>query len=67
MTLLQQAADVARRNEERAKAMAQRLAEEVKTAELRIHELESDVRHYQERAEQAERWLMHIGDEIRVS
>lgn len=64
MNLLQQAADVARRNEERAKAMAQRLAEELKVAERRIQELEEHARHCQERAEQAEQWLMHIGDEI---
>lgn len=64
VSLLRQAADAAKRNEDRAKLMVQQLAEEVRAAQNRIRMLEADLRQYQDRAEQAERWLMHIHDQI---
>jgi hypothetical protein len=64
MSLLQQAADVSRRNEDRAKAAAQQLAEELKARERHIRELEQRLRHYQDRAEAAEQWMVRIGNEI---
>lgn len=64
ISLLQQSADVARRNEERAKAMAQRLSEELKALEQRNQMLEARVRDLNERAARAEQWLLHIYDEI---
>jgi hypothetical protein len=64
MSLLQQAADVSRRNEDRAKAAAAQLAEELKERERHIRELESRLRHFQDRAEAAEQWMVRIGNEI---
>jgi hypothetical protein len=64
ISLLQQAADAARRNEERAKATAARLTEEVKVLEERNQILELRVRELNERAARAEQWLLHIYDEI---
>lgn len=64
ISLLQQSADAARRNEERAKAMAQHLADEVKTLEQRNQMLEARVQDLNERAARAEQWLLHIYDEI---
>jgi uncharacterized protein YlxW (UPF0749 family) len=64
ISLLQQAADVARRNEERAKAVAERLRDEVRLLEERNQTLETRVRELNERAARAEQWLLHIYDEI---
>lgn len=64
LTLLKQAADVARRNEQRAQATAARLAEEVRTLEARNQLLEARLRELNERATRAEQWLLHIYDEI---
>jgi chromosome segregation ATPase len=64
ISLLRQAADVATRNKERAKHLVQQLAAEVRAAQDRIKALESDLRDYQDRAEQAEQWLSHIHAEI---
>jgi hypothetical protein len=63
--LLQQAADAAQRNEERAKALAQQIGGELRTAQRRIAELEAQLRDAQARAGNAEEWLMHIHDQIR--
>ena len=66
ISLLQQAADVARRNEERAKAMAAQLGEQVDTLERENNSLQQQVHDFQERAVRAEQWLLHIYDEIHV-
>ena len=66
ISLLQQAADVARRNEERAKAMASQLAGQVDTLERENSSLQQQVHDFQERAVRAEQWLLHIYDEIHV-
>jgi xanthine dehydrogenase molybdopterin-binding subunit B len=65
ISLLQQAADVARRNEERAKAQALQLGDELRIAEERIHALETRLRHFETRAAEAEQWLMRIHDEVK--
>lgn len=67
LSLLRQAADVAKRNEDRAKILVQQLAGQVRSQQDRIEMLEADLRHYQERSEQAERWLLHIHGEIQKS
>ncbi|NIK45724.1 hypothetical protein [Variibacter gotjawalensis] len=64
IALLQQAADASRRNEDRAHARAEQLAEEVRDLENRMQQLEAHARHYQERATQAEKWLLRIYTEI---
>ncbi len=64
IALLQQAADASRRNEDRAQARAEQLAEELREAETRMQQLEAHARHYQDRATQAEKWLLRIYTEI---
>jgi hypothetical protein len=64
ISLLQQAADVARRNEERAKGLAVQLADELRASEERVHALEARLRHFEQRAVDAENWLLRIYDEI---
>jgi hypothetical protein len=64
ITLLQQAADVSKRNEERAKAQAVHLAEELRASEERLKALEARARHFEARAAEAENWLMRIHDEV---
>lgn len=64
IALLQQAADAARRNEDRAHARAEQLAEELREMEGRLQQLEEHARHYQDRATQAEKWLLRIYTEI---
>jgi hypothetical protein len=64
ISMLQQAADVARRNEERAKAQALHLVEELRIAEERYRAMEARARHYEARASEAEAWLVRIHDEV---
>lgn len=64
ISLLQQAADVAKRNEERAKAQAVHLAEELRASEERYRQMEARLRHFEARAAEAENWLLRIYDEI---
>jgi hypothetical protein len=64
VSLLQQAADVARRNEERAKAQARHLADELRAAEERCRLMEARLRHFEARAQEAEDWLVRIHDEV---
>ena len=66
ISMLQQAADVAKRNEERAKAQAQGLQQELAAAEARIRELEGEMRHLQERAVEAEEWLLRVFQEAKT-
>lgn len=64
ISLLQQAAEVARRNEERAKAQAVHLAEELRASEERNRAMEARLRHFETRAAEAEGWLMRIHEEV---
>ena len=58
--LLQQAAELAQRNEERFRTTALRLGEEIRALEERNRLLEARVQELVERAARAEQWLMHI-------
>jgi hypothetical protein len=62
--LLQRAASMAEENSKHALSVAQKLAVQLRSAEDRIRDLEADVRHYQERADRAEKWLYKISFEI---
>jgi DNA anti-recombination protein RmuC len=62
--LLHKAAGVAEANSQHALDLAQKLSQELRTAEDRIAQLESDVRYYQERTDRAEQWLHKIFTEI---
>jgi hypothetical protein len=62
--LLHQAANTAEANNQKAMEMAHKLSAQLRAAEDRIRELEAHVRHHQERADRAERWLYQISVEI---
>jgi hypothetical protein len=62
--LLHQAANTAEANNQKAMEMAHKLSAELRAAEGRIRELEAKVRHHQDRADRAEKWLYQISIEI---
>jgi hypothetical protein len=62
--LLHQAANTAEANNQKAMEMAHKLSAELRAAEGRIRELEAKVRHHQDRADRAERWLHQVSVEI---
>ena len=64
LQLLYKAAGVAEANSQQALEMAQKLSDQLRAAESRIAELEAEVRLYQERSSQAERWLHRVHTEI---
>jgi hypothetical protein len=64
VTMLQEAVDVAKQNCERAMDIAHKLSLQLRAAEDRIAQLEGDIRHYQERAARAEKWMHRIHSEI---
>ena len=80
VALLQEAAEVARGNSEHAIALADKLSNELRAAEDRARAaedhasavedraklLEADLRHYQDRAFRAEKWLLRIYKEIQA-
>ncbi len=66
IALLQQAAQAARADEERAASVAQNLSRQLQAAEDRATQLEAEIQHYQERAFAAEKWLLRVYKEIEV-
>ena len=64
VTLLQQAADTANSNCDRAMDLAHKLSMQLRATELRVKELEEDVRHFHDRAQRAEKWLARIYKDI---
>ncbi len=62
--MLQEAVDVAKQNCERAMDIAHKLSLQLRAAEDRIAQLEGDIRHYQDRAARAEKWMNRIQSEI---
>jgi hypothetical protein len=64
LDLLSKAADVAEQNSRHTIDTAQRLSHQLRAAEDRIAELESEVAAHQERAERAEEWLHKVYTEI---
>ena len=62
--LLNRAASAAETNYQQAIEMTYKLSAQLRSAEDRIRELEAHVRHHQERADRAERWLYQISVEI---
>jgi predicted nucleic acid-binding Zn-ribbon protein len=62
--MLQQAVDVAQQNCERAMDIAHKLSLKLREAEDRIAQLEGDIRHYQDRAARAEKWMQRIQSEV---
>jgi hypothetical protein len=64
VALLQQAADTASTNCDRAMDLAHKLSMQLRAAEERIKELENDIRHFHDRAQRAEKWLVRIYKDI---
>jgi hypothetical protein len=62
--LLNRAASAAEANYQQAVEMANKLSAQVRAAEGRMRELEAKVRHHQDRADRAEKWLNQISVEI---
>jgi hypothetical protein len=62
--LLHQAASTAEANNQKAVELAHKLSAQLRTAEDRIRQLEATVRHHEDRAERAEKWLYQISMEI---
>jgi uncharacterized protein YlxW (UPF0749 family) len=64
LQLLHKAAGTAEANSRHALETAQKLSSELEAAKDRIAQLESEVGHYQKKAERAEEWLHKISAEI---
>jgi hypothetical protein len=64
LQLVQKAAGVAEQNSSRALSMAQKFFDQLRAAEDRIAELESESATYRERADRAEQWLHAVYTEI---
>jgi hypothetical protein len=62
--LLNRAASSAEESKKQALEMANKLSAQFRAAEDRIRQLEANVRHHQDRADRAERWLYQISVEI---
>jgi hypothetical protein len=62
--LLHQAASTAEANNQKAIEMAHKLSAQLRAAEDRIRQLEASVRHHEDRADRAEKWLYQISMEI---
>jgi predicted nucleic acid-binding Zn-ribbon protein len=62
--LVQRAAGLAEENSRQALETAQKLSHQLRAAEDRIAELETEIASYQERAERAEQWLHRVYTEI---
>ena len=64
LRLVHKAAGVAEQNSSRALSMAQKLSDQLRAAEDRIAELETESATYRERADRAEQWLHKVYTEI---
>ena len=61
---LQRAAGVAETNYQQAVQETHKFSAQLRTAEDRIRQLEATVRHHEDRADRAEKWLYQISMEI---
>jgi hypothetical protein len=64
LQIVAQAAGIADENSRHALGLAQRLSEQLREAESRVSELETELSDCRERADRAEEWLHHIYGEI---
>jgi hypothetical protein len=64
VAMLHEAVEVANQNCERAMDIAHKLSMQLRNAEERIAQLEGSIRHYQDRAARAEKWMQRIHTEI---
>jgi hypothetical protein len=64
VAMLQEAAELANENCKRARTMADELSRQLRAAEDRINQLETEIEHFRDRAVRAETWLQLIRKEI---
>jgi hypothetical protein len=62
--MVRQAASAAEANYQQALEMTDKLSAGLRAAEDRMRELEAKVRHHQDRADRAEKWLYQVSVEI---
>jgi len=62
--LLNRAVQAADANTKQALDVAQKLSRQLRVAEERVADLETDLKHYKDRAARAENWLKYISSEI---
>jgi uncharacterized membrane-anchored protein len=65
--LVHQAADVAEQKVQHLLGLAHKLSLQLRATEDRVADLQSEVKHYRERADRAEKWLHRIALEIEQS
>ena len=64
LALLERAADVGEEDYNHALDIAHKLSHQLQSADQRIKDLEAELRHFQHRADRAEKWLVKIAEEI---
>jgi hypothetical protein len=64
IALLQKAAEMAKEDCARAMDLAHKLSFQLRAAEERVRELETEIVQYRDRAARAEAWLMRIQNEV---
>jgi hypothetical protein len=64
VSLIKEAADVTKANCEEAVDAAQEISNRLRASEDRIKDLEADLRHHQDRAARAEKWLDRVHKEV---
>ena len=64
LDMVGQAASIAEANYQQAVEVSRKLSAQLRAAEDRIRELEAKVRHHQDRADRAEKWLYQVSVEI---
>src|SRR5215469_13970757 len=62
--LINRAAHTAEADLQAAREVGEKLADQLRSAESRINELEAHVSYYRDRTERAEKWLNRISSEI---
>src|SRR4030081_178857 len=64
IALLQKAADMAKEDTARAMDLAHKLSFQLRAAEERAREAESEATHFRDRTTRAETWMLRIRDEV---
>ena len=64
MTMLKRTAQAARETADRAVRASQKATEQLEQSQERVRRLEIDLKHFQERAQRAENWLVRIRKEV---
>src|SRR6516165_5056121 len=62
--LVNRAARTAEADLQAAREVAEKLADQLRTAQRQINDLDANVRYYQDRTERAEKWLNQLTSEI---